>query len=563
MKTKYLRLLSTVLAFAMIFALCACGNQTAKETVAATVPADVDDTLIGQDGIVGSQDSVGAEEYTGVKEVKLAITDDWSTLAPYVANNNGRMAILPMVYQGLYTHVGFEAQPCIASGHTHTSDTTTEVTIRDDVYDSEGNQIKASDVVFSINAWKEAGNATASGYVEAITALDEFTVEFTWSAPLNQLGLFDDIMCDAYIISEQAYIDSGEDMMATAPVGTGPYKVTNVVLGSSITLEAVENFWWSEGAPARYAQNVDVIHYDVVPEASQVAVALERGDIDMSASVALADLALFSEGGSSSEGFSIYKAIPNLSYYVIFNASSDLPTGDVNVRRALAYSFDADGIVTAAFGGAAKRVYSAGGNEKFPDYNPEWTEKDYYSYNTDAAKDSLQVYLDANGLSASDISLKLICGGDANQKTVAEMLQSYFLTLGINVEINTYDSALMRSVMQDPSAWDICINQTASNNYAVMSWRNYNRNNSKDKTMTGCFIVDDKLQELAVAAQTEPFSQEQVDELHYYAEDEMCYALGLCHDYTNMVHADWVTGLFVDEKMNIMPNACTYDWLQK
>ena len=512
----------------------------------------------------GSTTEKNAGTNTGtdtVKTLRVGITEDPVSFAPWESPAEGRYGVLPVVYQMLfYTEkTGGELIGDIGESYEHTDDTHTVVKIKENVNDALGNHLTAEDVVFSYQKSIESNHETYCPYVVSVEALDEYTVEFTWTEGfLDTCGMFSKAMCtQCHIVTKAAY-EAANDGMAVAPVGTGPYKVENYIAGSHITLVKNDNFWWKENCPERYQQNIDVVEIDIIPEASQISVALQTGSIDISNYVADADLVLFKEGGASSEGFTVDDALSGMYYEMEFNCAEGGMGASENLRKAICTAIDVDAIMSALFGDEYVRIYCPTGSEMNADYNMDWATQPYYEFDLDAAKAYLDAYLAESGKTASDLTFRIIGVDTAATQSMIQILQGYVLQLGINCTIGVYDTATYNSYKLDPTAWDVCLERRGASPYVVNGWPVL-RSGSQDGLTTRTFINDDKLEEMAVTATTvSTHTQEIVNELRDYVT-EHCFAYGLGSSFNYMVHSDRVTHAYKRTDGHIMYGACTVE----
>jgi microcin C transport system substrate-binding protein len=116
---------------------------------------------------------------------------------------------------------------------------------------SDGTKVTAADVIWSFHALTTQGNPFYAGYyagVAASDAPDDETVVFHLKP-----GAGRDLASDLgglYVLP--AHFWKGKnfaDPLLTLPVGSGPYQVSNVSFGNSITYRHVKN-WWAAEQPA-------------------------------------------------------------------------------------------------------------------------------------------------------------------------------------------------------------------------------------------------------------------------------------------------------------------------
>ena len=73
--------------------------------------------------------------------------------------------------------------PILAKGYPEVDDLHWQVELYDYIKDTDGNNITAQDVVFSINTLVDAGKALKYDKFESVKAIDDYTVEFPLDIP--------------------------------------------------------------------------------------------------------------------------------------------------------------------------------------------------------------------------------------------------------------------------------------------------------------------------------------------------------------------------------------------
>lgn len=146
--------------------------------------------------------------------------------------------------------------------------------LRQGVKFHDGSPFIADDVVFTINRIK-ADNAspvrTFIRLVEKVEKVDSHTVLFKLTQPY---GIFHRQISYVNVMSK-TYVDKeGDQIYATRPVGTGPYKLVRWVKDDRMELEANADYW--RGAPAIKRATLRPI-----PSESSRTAALLSGEVDL------------------------------------------------------------------------------------------------------------------------------------------------------------------------------------------------------------------------------------------------------------------------------------------
>lgn len=341
---------------------------------------------------------------------------------------------------------GQTLKPWLASDYTVSEDKLTyTIKLRPGVKFSDGTPLTADDVKFSIDA-DTATAETGWGYINAaidsVVVVDEGTVDiqlkYAWAPMIADLSLFSNAIVPA------EYGGKTVEEFYEAPVGTGPFKWGEWKKGQSLKLIKNDNYW-QEGKPA-----LDSVTWNVVPDANTRKLQLEGGQVDV---IEAPDWSSFGSLGNS--GGVVAQTFPSTQIdYLAFNQER-APFDDVHIRRAIAYSVDRDALVKAVLfgnGTPANSLLSPG----TPFYNED---EAGITYDPAKAKEELAQSSKPDGFSTT----LLIRSGDANQASVAQILQSELAKLGITVEIKQLDPTANKQARLDSdfdmtlSAWTMDI----------------------------------------------------------------------------------------------------------
>ncbi len=536
------RILSTLLAAVIVIsALTGCGGKSGEENA----PADSADGSAE----VGTDESSGQENAGGYVSVRQHLSEDVGSMSPWAADGGGRMAVLPEVYETLFYQrvIGGEALPLLGSSYEKTSDTTVKVTVFDNIYDTAGNHITADDVVFSYNQDIAEGNQPSYvGNIVSVEKVDDYTVQFELAS--NGVGVLEDSLCSIRIVSQAAY---EADKMESNPVGTGPYIMENWVTGSTITLVKNENYWHDEDRAEVAAANADKIIYKVISEPSQILIALETGEVDIvSNAISTTDIHRFLEGGELADKFNVYTEPADLSQVIFFNCSEDNIFSDVRLRQAVCYAIDNQGILDGAYDGLGAVCHCFGG-EKSSDYVEAWKSEPYYEYNPEKAKELL-----AEAGYADGFQIHLLLDAMPSHVLMAQIIQMNLADVGIEVIIDSYDSALFNTYRFDPTQFDIHINNKAGA-YVAQQWQ-YSLDPDFFGGATTNFLVDEKLFDLyKTAINLDTHTPENMDACWQYIK-EIVPVYGICFGYNYYVGTQGVEEFYIEPHNSVITGACTF-----
>ena len=139
-----------------------------------------------------------------------------------------------------------EFKPHLATSVTFLNSTTIEVKLRPGVKFHNGDPLTADDVVFTFNWQNDPQNTKVAArsrtdWVKNAEKVDMFTARLHLKEPFAAAMAF----LEANVpIFPAAYTKAqGSDGMSRAPIGTGPYRVTEVARGKQIVLERSKDYF--------------------------------------------------------------------------------------------------------------------------------------------------------------------------------------------------------------------------------------------------------------------------------------------------------------------------------
>jgi peptide/nickel transport system substrate-binding protein len=268
----------------------------------------------------------------------------------------------PLIVRGLAVQQirGFVVESLMARGNdeaftlygllarsVETDETRSYVTFRLDpgARFSDGQQVTADDVLFSWTLLRDKGRPNHRQYYSKVAraeALDQLTVRFDFGgAPDRELPLILGLMP---VLPRHAIdVVTFEETSMTAPIGSGPYRVSAVNPGASVTLTRNPDYWGRDLPVNRGLWNFDEIRLDFYREANSHFEAFKRG---------LYDFRVETEPLRWHDGYdfsaarngevirdTIKTGMPQPSEFLVFNTRRPA-FSDIRVRQALTLLFD-------------------------------------------------------------------------------------------------------------------------------------------------------------------------------------------------------------------------------
>jgi len=279
--------------------------------------------------------------------------------------------------------------------------------------------------------------------LENVEALDDYTVKFTCVKPIPLPTYLTHV---AWPIVSPTTLDS--EGKFTKPIGTGPFKFSKHTKGQEVVMERNNDYWGGK-------QKLERVIFEIIPDASTRMMALTSGDVDMSVKVPEAEVSRLEKD----KNIKIYRKLTTFTDFMQFNCARP-PFDDVNMRKAVAYSIDTEGIVKNI-------LNNIGIAAKGRPYSPVmmYSSKDLtlYSQDLDKAKSILADAgwkdEDGDGVLEKDgkqlkIDIVLSASWSAREEKIAEACQAQLAKAGFGVNVKQVEGAAMKQLEKE-GAFDI------------------------------------------------------------------------------------------------------------
>ncbi len=445
------------------------------------------------------------------------------SLTPFRSNTLRNAPFITQLFESLaVVNENQEMEALVAkSWVTNDDGFTYDIEIWDTVSDSEGNKIDASDIVWFIQESMTRALKPVFAKVESVEQTGDYTLTVKMTS--NIVGTFESLLRDTFAISKAAF-EASTDEFGSTLVSTSPYKVTEYTANSILTFEKRDDYWQDEAnLPKCVVPNVKKLSYHCITESSQMAIALETGIVDMVIGLDASSSSQFFDNGD----YTVELADGAQGYQMFFSgADNSEVANNVKLRQAICYSIDENGLITGLLQGYGTPMYDVC-PPMFNGFNEKWKEQDYYNYNVDKAKELLA----ESGYNGETISI--LAASSTLTQRMAQMLQSYMMAIGINVELNLVDLALYTSIRLDGTQYDIVLN-TIGGTYLADHW-SIRYDPAAYKTGDATSRHDEVLAELLYKTWTPSgYTEENIDEVHNYLKDN-AIAYGMFNPQTIVV----------------------------
>jgi len=356
------------------------------------------------------------------KEPVKALMIPAGGLTPGFLNSNTGGNIAGAVYDYLFrVNAEGDTAASLAKSYEVSEDSKTwTVEIREGVTFHDGSKLTSEDVVYTFERLidPDVGSAllgTLGSLIDSVEALDEYTVKFELSRPD---AAFHKKLTDsnaAIISSEYNYEEKGD----TDPMGSGAFKVEEVVPRERVITTANEDYW-KEGLP-----KVEHLTFLMVPEKETAVRMLSSGQGDIITDLS-PDQYLRLQSNNKVRPLNEQYAAPIM---IDLNTNKE-PFNNKKVRQALAHTIDRQSLLeSAGFG-----LGTIGNDTPIPTWHKFYDDLGgVRKRNVEKAKQLLEEAGYSDG-----VNVTLYCGSNIPPVlSVALTVQEMAKSAGFNIELHT------------------------------------------------------------------------------------------------------------------------------
>ncbi len=470
MKRKWMKLLSFLLAMALLTSCGATGKSETKETKATAV----DNAGEQQEEVVSEQEK---------PMVRFPLYAEPSSLDPGFGNSSDSICARGIMFEGLVRIYDNQIAPGIAESWEISPDGQTYTFHLRDTKWSDGKPVTAQDFEYGIKrlldpsedapngnySWMgyyfENGEAFNNGECTAdevgVKALDEKTLEIKavrnmpYFLDLMKMPCFYPVRQDIAEQYGKEYASSPETVLCN-----GPFVLKQWDHDSKLVFEKNPDYWNAD------AINVDRLEAYIISDDNTIMDMFDNGELDLTITIPKEQISKYVDSG---EAVNIVGAT---IWYAAVNTLTDRGEAskllqNKSFRQAFSYAIDRDGLVTAARGDG-----SFGVTRMMPDFmaicDTTWAEKFPVEHplpttpDADRAAELFEQALTETGLSKDNLPTMTILTFDEDAaKTTATILQSVLKTnFNIDAQIDTQTYSA-RQEKENQGDYDFCITNWA------------------------------------------------------------------------------------------------------
>lgn len=352
-----------------------------------------------------------------VKSLVVAQNADAKSLDPHATNDSPSSRVMVQVYNTLVERDNdLNLIPGLAESWEEVSPTEYIFNLRKGVKFHNGNELKSSDVVFTLKRMLDSPRVHhIVGPIKDISSMEDYKVKVSLSKPFAPL-LFHLAHPASSILNEEAVKNSGEDY-GQQPVGTGPFKFEEWLSGDRIVLSKFDDYF-------RGASQIDEVVFRNIVEGTNRVIGLETEEIHISYDISPIDLDQIKNNNSlklmESSGLSMN--------YLGFNTIKS-PFKDPKVRNAVAHAVNVDDILEAvlmnsgvkANSSVPKGVFGYADSIEPIKFDPEFSKQ----------------LLKESGIEG--FNTKIWTNDDPTRRQIAEVVQAQLKEIGITAEIESLE----------------------------------------------------------------------------------------------------------------------------
>ncbi len=320
--------------------------------------------------------------------LNIAFSKELETLDRYFNTAREGIVISRHAFDNLLYRdpVTYEYKGLIAKDFKWNSNTEMEINIREGIVFHNGQKLTADDVVYTLNFAADPDNKVKtqrySNWIDRVEKTGDYSVKIILKKPFP--AAFEFLSGANPIYPKDYYSEVGTKGFGIKPIGSGPYKIVEVIPGKKVVMEKNEAYF--KDSPKGQA-SIGKIVWRTLPEINTQMAELMTGALDWIYLVPPDQAAKLAKNPN----LTVTPAETMRIGYLVFDAADrsgkehgmDNPYVKLKVRQAINHAINKDSIAKNLIGGQSRAVYSACFPSQFGceqdvkqyEYNPEKAKK--------------------------------------------------------------------------------------------------------------------------------------------------------------------------------------------
>lgn len=315
-----------------------------------------------------------------------------------------------------------------------------------------GDDLTAGDVKFSLDRYKsdEAFQLSMKNMIDRVDVVDDYTAKVITKDRQPYLGIQLSLVSNpfqAQVLPKNYSEKYGAKYLAQNPIGSGPFRFVRQVPGDMVEYQAVDKHW-------RQTSEFKRLILVLVPEQSTAEAMLKTGQLDV------IETSSDSAATLEASGYKLVSLLPMQDMVILYGAyqpeAAKLPTADIRVRQALSLAINRDEIAKSFFQGrVTPRSVPFMTSPIQPDIdNAYWISYAAKTYRYDLTE-AKKLLSDAGYPTGFSIGLWTHPrAGAPYLPKLAELIQGYWLQIGVKAQIVTTDEsafAKVQNILKSPT----------------------------------------------------------------------------------------------------------------
>ncbi len=446
------------LTMAASMVLAGCGSSSSQETAAAAASAaETEETAAEVSSDTQAETEAAASSGDYADEIHIVLSSAPSHLDVVMTTEDDAARVAQgSIFEQLVT-IDTNYQPVMELAESYeVDDESTEYTyhLRQGVYFHNGEEMKADDVVASMNRWIDAASNAQDMVGDArFETVDDYTVKITMDTPCEYLNLLIGGLGNRAAIMPKSVIDAADPATGIVKeyIGTGPYKFDTWEPDQYIRLVKYDDYQ-PYGTPGDYDGwggykygYTPTVYFDIVTDDATVIAGLQTGEYDVALDINYDNLAMF----MNDDNFQVLTTVGDEAM-LVFNKKEGLAS-DPLIRQAVQAIINCDDIMLAAY--ANPEYYEIYSSYMYKEQTDWYTEAGSEYFNVQDY-DRANELLEEAGYDGTPFRLLVSSDTDDFYK-MAIVLKSQLDAAGLPCDILAYDWATFVDIRNnEPESYD-------------------------------------------------------------------------------------------------------------